>query len=346
MSKAKNKTIIKLFILTIIIVTIYIALNNYINYSLQPVDPNDNIDYTIEIPTGSSTSNIADILYNNEIIKNKYIFKYYAKKKGQDSSLKAGLYVLRKNMTIDEVLDLLVKGGFTSNTIDITIIEGLTLEETAKSISEQTNLNYEKLITLFKNANNFREDFTFLKENKNITSLEGYLFPETYNIYITAKEEDVVKKILEEFDNFYNSEIKENSGNGPLSFEEIIILASIIEKEAMLDEERDEVSAVFLNRLKKEWRLESCATVQYALGQWKESLTYDDLEVDSEYNTYKISGLPPGAICSPSKASILAVLNPSDVDYLFFLSKGDGTHYFTNNYDDFLDAKNKYIKNE
>lgn len=345
MSKTKNKTITILIILVVIIVGIYIALNKYINYSLQPINPSDSKDYTIEIPSGSSTSNIAKILYDNEIIRNKFVFKYYVRKNRQDSKLKAGVYVLRKNMTTDEIIDKLIKGGFSSNTINITIVEGLSLEETAKSISDQTNLDSEVLINLFNNANTFRNDFTFLQENNDITSLEGYLFPETYNIYITSKEEDVVNKMLKQFDDFYNSHIKEGLKNCPLNFKETIILSSIIEKEAMLNEERDEVAAVFLNRLNLGWRLESCATVQYALGEWKERLSFDDLEIDSEYNTYKISGLPPGAICSPSKASILAALNPSDVDYLFFLSKGDGTHYFTNNYDDFLDAKNRYIYN-
>ncbi len=346
MTKPINKKIIVLIIIFIIIAAIYMAVNKYVDYSLQSIDPDDSKDYTIEIPSGSSTTNIAKILYDNGIIRNKLVFKYYVRRNGQDSKLKAGIFILRKDMTVDEILHLLIKGGFSSNTINITIVEGLSLEETAKSISEQANLNNEVLINLLNNVDAFTDDFSFLKENSNITSLEGFLFPETYNIYITSNEEDVVRKILKQFDDFYNSQIKEKLRNSSLSFKDIIILSSIIEKEAMLNDERDDVAAVFLNRLDLGWRLESCATVQYALGEWKKRLTFEDLEVDSEYNTYKIFGLPPNAICSPSKSSILAALNPSDVDYLFFLSKGDGTHYFTNNYDDFLDAKDKYIYNE
>jgi len=120
-------------------------------------------------------------------------------------------------------------------------------------------------------------------------------------------------------------------------------MASIVEGEALLDEERPLVASVFYNRIEESWRLESCATVQYALGERKNVLTFDDLEVVSDYNTYMHFGLPPGPINSPGLASIKAALYPAESDYLFFLAKGDGSHYFTDNYDDFLKAKEKYI---
>jgi UPF0755 protein len=125
----------------------------------------------------------------------------------------------------------------------------------------------------------------------------------------------------------------------------VMTMASIVEGEALLDSERPVVASVFYNRIEENWRLESCATVQYALGERKSTLTYADLEVESDYNTYQHFGLPPGPINSPGAASISAAVNPDTTEYMFFLAIGDGSHYFTDNYDDFLKAKAKYINN-
>lgn len=342
----KKKSRVKILVVFIIIIALfsvgYFYITDYIEKSLSAVDLNDNATYIIEIPAGSTTIDIAEILYNNELIKNKEVFRYYTKKNGSDSSLKAGTYILKKNMNVDEIIELLTEGGSSNNTIDVTLIEGLTIIEAAELIADQTNLNYDKLLGLFENPNKFKNDYSFLQE-LGIETLEGYIMPETYNVYIDSDEETIVKIILNEFENFYIESLKSYKESNELSLEEIVILASIIEKEALLDEERNIVAAVFLNRLDIGWRLESCATVQYALGEWKDRLTLEDLEIESPYNTYEVDGLPIGPINSPGKSSILAVLNPADVDYLFFLAKGDGSHYFTNNYDDFLDAKERYI---
>jgi len=171
-------------------------------------------------------------------------------------------------------------------------------------------------------------------DNPDINELQGYLMPETYNVYINSNEEDIVKRLLTQFDEFYQSEMVPLLGNSELSFEEVINLASIVEKEAVLDEERDEVAATFINRLDINMKLQSCATVNYAHGEWKERLTNDDLAIDSPFNTYIIEGLPPSPINSPGKISIKSVLEPADVDYLYFVAKGDGSHYFSNNYED------------
>jgi urocanate reductase len=159
-----------------------------------------------------------------------------------------------------------------------------------------------------------------------------------------SREEDIIRVLLREFDKFYRDEIRPRMENTPLTFDEVINLASIVEKEALLDEERDEVAKVFLNRLEINMKLQSCATVNYANGVWKERLTYDDIEIDSPYNTYVIEGLPPTPINSPGKISIIAVLEPADVDYLYFVAKGDGSHYFSNTYDEHIDAAEEYLR--
>ncbi|MDD4088177.1 MAG: endolytic transglycosylase MltG, partial [Tissierellia bacterium] len=228
------------------------------------------------------------------------------------------------------------------NTYNITVIEGLTNEDMAQSLSEQTELDYDRFIELMEAPEIFKEELEFLKDTP-VSNLQGYLMPDTYNIYVNSSEEDIVRVLLKQFDKFYIDEIKPKMENTRLTFNEVINLASIVEKEALLDEERDEVAKVFLNRLDINMKLQSCATVNYANGEWKERLTNEDIEIDSPYNTYIIEGLPPSPINSPGKVSIISVLEPADVDYLFFVAKGDGSHYFSNTYDEHINAAEEYL---
>jgi len=337
------KKILAVLVVLIAVAGVYLYIDNYTKENLKAVDINDDTEIVVEIPSGSTTGDIAEILFENNLIKSTRSFKYYAEKTKADSKLKAGSYVLSKNMNADELLGVLITGGTSGNTANVTVIEGLTKEEAAKSISDQLGLNYEKFVEIMNNGQNYKDDFEFLKDNPNITNLQGYLMPDTYNVYVNASEEDIVKILLTQFDEFYVEDIKPLLENSKLTFEEIITLSSIVEKEALLDEERDEVAKVFLNRLDINMKLQSCATVNYARGEWKERLTYEDIAIDSPYNTYVIDGLPPSAINSPGRLSIKAVLEPADVDYLFFVAKGDGSHYFSKTYDEHINAANEYL---
>lgn len=344
--KKSKKAAGRLFLILIIAVAAsYFYIDSYIDKSLKAVDTADNDKITVEIPDGSSTTGIAEILLKNNLIKDTRVFKYYAKKTNADSRLKAGSFVLSRDMDVDNILKVLIKGGASSNTVNITLIEGLTMEESAKSISEQLGLDYDKLISLMNNPGKYSADYKFLADNPNIESLQGYLLPETYNVYINSDEDKIIKMLLYQFDEFYKQEIIPLLPNSKLKTEDVVNLASIVEKEAVLDEERDEVAKTFLNRLDINMKLQSCATVNYAHGVWKERLTNEDLAIDSPFNTYIITGLPPKPINSPGKKSILSVLQPADVDYLYFVARGDGSHYFSNNYEDHLAAKNKYLGN-
>lgn len=336
------KKIIALLCVVLIAIAAYLYINNYIEENLKAVDESDNTFIVVDIPAGSTTNHIAEILYSNDLISNTRTFKYYAEKTGSDILLKAGSYRLSKSMNTDELLKELTKGGSSGNTYNITIIEGLTNEDMAKSLSEQTGLNYDKFIELMEAPQFFKDDFEFLKE-VSFPNLQGYLMPETYNVYADSSEEEIIRVLLKEFDEFYINEIKPRMGNTKLTFEQVINLASIVEKEALLDEERNMVAKVFLNRLDINMKLQSCATVNYAQGQWKERLTYNDIEIDSPYNTYIIEGLPPSPINSPGKVSIISVLEPANVDYLFFVAKGDGSHYFSKTYDEHIHAAGEYL---
>ncbi|QSX06440.1 endolytic transglycosylase MltG [Sedimentibacter sp. zth1] len=338
----KKFVIILIFVL-ILAIGSFMYISNYMESSLSPVDINDTTLITVEIPSGSNTTTIANILYEKKLINNVNSFKYLAKKDGYDVLLKAGEFTLSKSMSAKEILDNLVNKSHSNNTINLTIIEGLTLEDTAKSISEQLSLDEGKLLELMKDADKSRASHEFLKDNEDIKDLQGYLLPETYNLYVGMTEEDIIDFLLTQFDKYYENTILSALKNTTLNFEEVIILASIVEKEAMLKEEKPIISGVFINRLEIDMKLQSCATVNYAQGEWKARLSEQDILIDSPYNTYINVGLPPSPINSPGKDSINAVLHPEKVDYLYFLAKGDGSHYFSVTYDEHLKAKENYI---
>jgi UPF0755 protein len=322
------------------VVTIIVIANNY-KSNLTAVDSSDSTAVYVEIPTGTSPLKIGEILFENQLIKSNNAYKIYLKLEGLGDDFKAGAYNFNRSMSLEEITNLLQVGSNVKNTIDIIVREGLRLEEIAEEINTQRPIDIDEFLRLCYHADSFSSEYTFLQDLE-IETLEGYLFPDTYNIYLNATEEDIVTRLLDGFEEVYTTTLKDNIPDGQ-SLHEIMTMASIVEGEALLDEERPLVASVFYNRIEESWRLESCATVQYALGERKNVLTFDDLEVVSDYNTYMHFGLPPGPINSPGLASIKAALYPAESDYLFFLATGDGSHYFTDNYDDFLKAKEKYI---
>ncbi|WIF94502.1 endolytic transglycosylase MltG [Caminicella sporogenes] len=329
--------IIKLSIFIIALV----ALLFYFNSLKGPVDKNDNKNIIINIPRGSSSSKIASILKENHLIKSKFVFKLVSKQKKADNLFKAGSYRFKKSMSMYQIIDKIISGDVYKETVRITIPEGFELKQIVDRIvnNDKLNIDREKLMYVIENGD---FDFKFLKGiPKGKNRLEGFLFPDTYEFEKNITEKEIIYKMLKRFDEVFKKEYYERAEQLNMSVVEVVTLASIIEKEAKLDEERAIISSVFHNRLKKNMLLQSCATVQYALGKRKERLTYKDLEINSPFNTYKRFGLPPMPIASPGKASIKAALYPADTDYLYFVSNGDGSHSFSKSYSAHLRAKNR-----
>ena len=280
------KKILLLIIIALVIVGGgYIFINGYIESSLQAVDTSDSSQIEIEIPSGSSTNDISEILLSKNLIKDATVFRYHVKKLGYDSRLKAGKFVLSKNMNVNELLDSLINKANFDNTTNLTIVEGLIMQDSAKTIAEQLSLDYDKLLALMSDAEYFRTDYKFLIDNPEITDLQGYLLPETYNVYKNSSEEDIVRYLLNQFEKYYELTIFPAMANSKLSFQSIITLASIVEKEAVKKEERSTIAGVFMNRLDIDMKLQSCATVNYILGEWKPRLSLEDIAVVSPYNT-------------------------------------------------------------
>ncbi len=283
-------------------------------------------DILVSIPAGVNAGEIARLLKEKKLILSENLFIFLAEVRKIENKIKAGTYRLDPKMSSIQILRSLVKGK--TYALKITIPEGYTAKEIAHLLAEKNIVNEEL--------------FYSLVEKK---ELEGYLYPETYYLSPGMGEERIIEIMVKQFNTIFTAEMVERAKELKLNREKIVVLASIIEKEARKDEERTLISAVFHNRLRKNWALESCATVNYAwnkeFNQKKGRLTYKDLEIVSPYNTYRNYDLPPGAISNPGLNSINAALYPEETDAMFFVAKGEGTHQFSMYYQDHLNSQRK-----
>jgi UPF0755 protein len=275
----------------------------------------------IKIPAGATLKDATATLEKERIIDHPYIFMILVILMGGENSLIAGTYCFEGETSLHRIADILIRGKVANK--QVTIPEGLTFTSIADILSESIDCS--------------REEITELEEDPELLayldigtgSLEGFLFPDTYHIPVDITPPEFLMAMIRRYKEVFNNTLKERAEIIEFSEVEIVILASIIEKETKLDSERKIISGVFHNRMKRGIPLEADPTVRYALQKYTGRLLYKDLEVDSPYNTYKYKDLPPGPICSPGEASIQAALYPDDVDYLYFVAAGDGTHIFT-----------------
>ena len=341
-NKTKNKrrlVISAVVILGIIILAAATVFSLYMGNASEPVDPDNKEMVSVNIPSGVGTGDIADILSENNIIDNTVVFKFLSKTKGADGKYKAGEYSLSPSMPMEEIMKVLISGK--ADTIRFTIPEGYDIKRTTEKLASEGLINAD---VFAKEIESGQFDYKFLESAPaGANRLEGYLFPETYDIYTTANEHDIIDKMLYEFNKVFTDEYYARAKELKMSVNEVITLASVIEREARVSEDRPIIASVFYNRLKIGMPLQSCATVQYILGEQKAVLSIKDTKVESPYNTYLNAGLPPGPIASPGADSIKAALYPAETDYLYFLAKGDGTHAFSATYEQFLKDKAKYI---
>jgi len=294
----------------------------------------------IIIKAGANSVKIAELLAEQGLIRSQAAFRYYVLANKLDNRLQAGEYNLNSGLSTPEIAARLAKGETTSYTF--TIPEGFTFAQIVQRLADRKLINREKFMGL---AAHGQFNYEFLQGlSEGPKRLEGYLFPDTYQITPRTTEEQIIRMMLSRFAKEITPEFKAAAAQQGLTVAQAVILASIIEREAQKDDERPKVAAVFLNRLKKGWKLESCATVQYALGQPKARLLDEDLQVDSPYNTYKIVGLPPGPVASPGSPSLQAAVHPAEADYLFFVVNEDGQHIFSRTLQEHNRAKAAYLK--
>lgn len=314
----------------------------YIWNGMQPVEPaGSEVTFTIEKGTGSA--GIADLLEQKGIIRNSLFFKGYLKWTKEGSSFKAGTYVAKPGDTYDELIARLNAGDVVKEeTVAFTIPEGYTAEQIAKKLAEAWHQDAATFLKLMDTGEGLKTvDTLGVPQDKNLRHrLEGYLFPETYELAKDSTPQEIVEALLNQFqkklDTIPNWQQKlEKNGQ---TLHQLLTVASLVEREVVVDNERPLVAGVIYNRLKKEQKLEIDATVQYLLDKQKERLLFKDLEVESPYNTYKNIGLPPGPISNPGLASIQAALEPEASEYYFYVTKKDGTqgHLFAKTYKEHL----------
>nr|WP_261780080.1 endolytic transglycosylase MltG [Paenibacillus xylanexedens] len=292
-----------------------------------------------EIKSGSGTSQIADQLEQEGLIRSGLAFKGYLKWKNQGSSFMAGTYSMNPGVSYDEIISKLNSGEVVpEEMVKFTIPEGYTVLQMADKLSAEGVVDREEFIKLANDPSSF--DVDIIKDipvdEELRYALEGYLFPETYELKKGSSTHDVMQRMLEEFQTKINTipdlESKLKARN--LSLHELLTIASLVEREVVVDEERALVAGVIDNRIKQDMKLEIDATVQYLLDKPKARLLFKDLKVQSPYNSYLNKGLPPGPIASPSLESIEAALAPEASDYLFYVTKKDGSsgHLFAKTY--------------
>ncbi len=290
----------------------------------------------VSIEEGESVASVATKLKENRIITSATIFRFLAWFEGKGKLIKAGEYLLYPGSHYGEVFSILTRGPEIITRL--TVPEGFTVGQISRRLAQQTTISEEEFSQAIKKGD-YQLDILPPEQKHN---LEGFLFPKTYDIYPGTTAEELVSNMLDRFKSETSDLGWEEAQKLGVTPYQALIIASLIEREVAVDEERPLVAAVIYNRLRLNMFLQIDATVQYALPQWKEVLTYDDLKTPSPYNTYLHKGLPPAPICNPGRKSIYAALHPAQVNYLYYVATGEGQlHFFTADYSEFLRAKSE-----
>lgn len=287
-----------------------------------PGGPGEEVAVTVS--EGMSVAEIGELLEGEGVISSAGIFRFYTRF-NPVGSVQAGDYTLRRNDSMSSVIDLLEAGPEAPEQIRITIPEGLTLAQVAERIDEVDSLSGPRFLELAQDGT-VRSRF----QPAEVSSLEGFVLPETYFFESEADEETVLRRMVELFDEQATVlGLEAGADRLGLSPYEVVVVASLVEREARVAEERPKIAQVVYNRLERGMLLQIDATVQFALGEQKERLLFSDLEIDSPYNTYRNPGLPPGPIANPGVASLRAALGPEPHDFLYYvLTDEAGNHAF------------------
>jgi len=327
--KRRSKVIIILCLITVILFAYGVFLSPNIFDG----------DRFVFISRGTSFREVGDSLSKAGIIRSRLLFEVAGRVMGTTTKMQIGKYRFRSGVSNWEIIDI-IRHGRTIETIQVTLPEGLTAATYAKILHEKLAIDSSRFMELV-NDSTFAESLGV----KGSRGLMGYLMPKTYKFYWQENEETIIKTLVNEFWNEFNDDMREALNRRKMTLNELLTMASIIELETAIDSERSIIAGVYYNRLKKRMRLQADPTVQFALGGERRRLHYSDLEIESEYNTYKHYGLPPGPINNPGKSSILAALYPARHNFLYFVATGEGGHKFSNSFIEHKQAIQKYRKN-
>ena len=324
---------------TILIILLFVSIGaagvylNIVSYAQRP--PNTApVEQLVVVQSGQGFKPLSTLLYQKGVILNPVKFRLFARIRGYDKHIKAGEYMLSSAMTPEKILEAMVDGKVHLHRL--TIPEGYNLRQIAQAVE---NAGFATEADFLKAADN--PDFVHAK-GIDAQTFEGYLFPDTYYFPKDVTPENIISAMVKRFWSVFKPEWKERAKTLGMTIHQVITLASIIEKETAVADERPIISSVFHNRLKRNMRLESDPTVIYGIGDYNGNITRKDLERPTPYNTYTIKGLPPGPISNTGAKAIEAALYPADGKFLYFVSKNNGTHHFSTNFKDHSRAVRKY----
>lgn len=352
------RKIVYILTIGILIVAGILAVSgyNYVSAGLKPLDKNDKKLVQVEVPSGSSNRQIGDILEEGEVIRDGMVFNFYTKFKNL-TNFQAGYYQFSPNMTLDQISKELQQGGSAEPLDDaskLTVPEGYDVDKIASLVAKKTDFKKEDFIKVMKDDKFFEQLkaqypdlLTDAGNAKDVRyRLEGYLFPATYNVHKNRSLEDLVTQMVDTTNQIltpYYSQIKEKG----LNVQEVMTLASLVEKEGVTQSDRKKIAQVFFNRIEAQMPLQSDISILYALGEHKEVVTIKDTEVDSPYNLYTNTGYGPGPFDNPSQEAILAVLDPTENDYIYFVADiSTGKVYYAKTYEEHMELVEKYVNKE
>ena len=327
-----------LLIVFIILILAGAAFGLFINKTLATPAGTNTEAKIFSVDAGSGNAKIATDLKSQGLIKYPWLFLGYIRYKNFNNKMQVGKYELKSTMTISEIADILSQGKVKEN--QVTFPEGFTIDQMAKRLEEQ---NIVKAAD-FKKATKVYYPFRFLDDRPRVNNLEGFLFPDTYKFTLDATADNIVEKMLNNFDKKLTDQMRQDIKKTNMNIYEVITMASIIEKEVPNLEDQKIVAGIFYKRWNSDMPLQSCATLQFILKTNKKIFSQADTQVASPYNTYLHKGLPPGPICNPGLLAIEAAIYPSKTDYLYFLSASNGRTIFAKTYEEQLANQEKYLK--
>ncbi|MFA1820499.1 endolytic transglycosylase MltG [Virgibacillus oceani] len=347
------RKIVAIIIISLLVILVIGGFSGYlyISSALEPVDPESDEEITIEIPIGSSSSAIGEILEENGLIKDSRIFRFYATF-NNTTDFQAGDYTFTPSMTVDELIASLQTGRVIADAMHtVTVPEGMTVDEIAEIYAETLHFSKDDFLEVVNDPeyiNELIESYPSILSEEILsedirTPLEGYLFASTYNFY---EQEPSIESIVEEMLNKTVSVVENymtDMETTDFTVHETLTFSSLVENEARTEEQRNMIAGVFYNRLDEGMQLQTDPTVLYALGEHRDRVLFEDLEVESPYNTYYIDALPVGPISNFAENSLQATLNPEKSEFLYFLHDGDGQIHYAETFEEHGENREQYI---
>lgn len=340
MKISKNLRII--LVLVIIFLVLALGFTIFVSLELNKSVSRDQNKVSFLVKEGNGVSDIALNLQNQGLVRSGFVFRLYIAWRGAANYIQAGEYQLSSSMTTKEIANILISGKIKE--FKITIPEGWNLKEIASYLEKENIVKSQDFLIGVSNLSKYKKDYDFLSSIPNDKNLEGFLFPDTYFLPNRVDSEVIIRKMLDNFGRKLTSEIREKIKKKKMTIYEFITLASIVEKEVPNSEDKKIVAGIFYKRLANDMALESCATIEYILGAKRRILSYEDMHIDSPYNTYLHLGLPPGPISNPGLDSILAALEPTKTDFWYFLSPDSRRTIFSRTLEEHETNQAKYLK--